>query len=83
MIRCANNSLYTGITTDLERRLAEHRDKDGKGAKALRGKGPIEMVWDTEATDRSEASQVEYQIKKLSKSDKERLVLGQYDLEST
>lgn len=76
IIRCRNGSLYTGITTDLDRRLTEHRGKDGKGAKALRGKGPLEMVWHCEAEDRSHASKREYEIKQLSKLEKEALVLN-------
>jgi len=76
IIRCANNALYTGITTDIERRLQEHQGKNGKGAKALKGKGPLQIVWHTTAKDRSHASKLEYNIKQLSKADKERLVTG-------
>jgi len=76
IIRSANNSLYTGITTNIERRLQEHQGKDNKGAKALKGKGPLKMVWHTTAKDRSQASKLEYNIKQLSKADKERLVTG-------
>lgn len=74
MIRCADGSLYTGITTDLARRLNEHQGMNGKGAKSLRGKGPLEMVWHRQAANRSDASKTEYRIKQLSKSKKEQLV---------
>jgi putative endonuclease len=80
VIRSANNSLYTGITTNIERRLQEHQGKNGKGAKALKGKGPLKMVWHTTAIDRSHASKLEYNIKQLNKADKERLVTGEIDL---
>jgi len=80
IIRSANNSLYTGITTDIDRRLQEHQGKNSKGAKALKGKGPLRMVWHTTVKDRSHASKLEYNIKQLSKADKERLVSGDYRL---
>jgi len=76
IIRCANNTLYTGITTDPARRLQEHQGKDGKGAKYLKGKGPLTMVWQTTAKNRSIATRLEYQIKQLSKDNKERLIQG-------
>lgn len=74
LIRCANGHLYTGITTDPERRLAEHRGKQGKGAKFLKGKGPLAMVWQQAVAGRSSALKAEYFIKQLSKSDKELIV---------
>lgn len=80
IIRSANNSLYTGITTNIERRLQEHQGKNGKGAKALKGKGPLKLVWHTTAQDRSHASKLEYNIKQLNKEDKECLVAGEIDL---
>ncbi len=80
IIRCHNNNLYTGITTELDRRLKEHQGKDGKGAKALRGKGPLEMVWHCDAENRSAASRLEYEIKHLSKADKEALVKGIFSI---
>ena len=74
LIRCNDNSLYTGITTDVDRRLQEHQGKDNKGAKYLKGKGPIELVWKHNARDRSEASKFEYAIKQLKKDKKEQLI---------
>ncbi|MDX8382640.1 MAG: GIY-YIG nuclease family protein [Ghiorsea sp.] len=72
MIRCKNNMLYTGITTDVARRLAEH--ELGKGAKFLRGKAPLTLVFHMEAGNHSQALQLEIRIKKLSKSNKETLI---------
>ena len=80
IIRCSNNTLYTGITTDVDRRIQEHQGKDGKGAKYLKGKGPLILAWKTAVADRSHASKLEYNIKQLSKSDKERLVIGDTSL---
>ena len=76
LIRSASGSLYAGITTDLQRRLQEHRGDSPGGAKSLRGKGPLEMVWSTEVADRSMASKLESKLKKLPKQHKEALVAG-------
>ncbi len=73
MIRCRDRSLYTGITTDLARRTAEHAGS-GKGAKALRGKCPLTLVWSMKTVGRSQASRIERTIKRMSKDDKEKLI---------
>ncbi len=72
ILRTASGMLYTGITNDVARRFAQHQS--GKGAKALRGKGPLELLFHCEAGDRSSASRLEYQVKQLKKPDKIRLV---------
>jgi len=77
LIRTASGSLYTGITTDVERRFAEHQLERGKGAKSLRGKGPLELVFSAAFGNRSEASKIEHRIKQLKKSRKESLVRGE------
>jgi len=83
IIRCGDNSLYTGITTDVARRLHEHQavagdngggPARGKGAKALRGKRPLSLVFQATVGDRSRALKLEYRVKQLSKTDKEALV---------
>jgi len=61
-------SLYTGITTDLERRVKEHNSK--KGAKALKGKLPVVLVHSEECLNRSEASKRESVIKSLPRTEK-------------
>jgi len=83
MIRARDQSLYTGITTDPERRLFEHNcaaEIGSKGAKALRGKGPLKLVYQAEIGDRSEAQKMEYKVKQLSKAEKEMLVSKQQPL---
>ena len=75
LIREKNNALYCGITTDVLRRLTQH--KEGKGAKALKGKAPLTLVFQCEIGTRSRASQLEYQVKQLNKAIKERLVIDQ------
>ena len=74
MMRCSDNSLYTGITTDLERRFAEHTKKDGTGAKYTRAKDVVcvACAWVTD-NGRSDASKLEARLKKLPKEKKELL----------
>lgn len=72
MLRTPAGMLYTGITTDVLRRLQQHQS--GKGAKSLRGKGELTLVFHCPAGDRSQASKLEYQIKQLNKKRKEQLV---------
>lgn len=72
ILRCADGTLYTGITTDLEKRLAAHRS--GKGAKYTRGRGPLELVYREECGDHSAALKRELEIKKLSREEKEKLI---------
>jgi len=72
LIRSQDNRLYTGITTDVSRRFAEHQA--GKGAKALRGRGTLLLVFSQVIGSHSQALRIEYQVKQLSKIQKERLV---------
>lgn len=72
VLRCRGGGLYTGIATDVERRLSEHRS--GKGAKALRGKSPLSLLISATVGNRSMAQRVEARIKRLPKSEKETLV---------
>lgn len=80
IIRAASQSLYTGITTDVERRFNQHQTN--KGAKHLKGKGPLSIVYQIRIGDRSTALKLEYRIKQLSKIKKERLVQDQPDLKT-
>jgi len=73
MIRCRDDSLYTGITTDISRRLAEHVEQGPKCAKYLRGKGPLELVYSQKVGDRGAALRLETSIKNLTKADKEKM----------
>ncbi|MBT8448189.1 MAG: GIY-YIG nuclease family protein [Gammaproteobacteria bacterium] len=72
LIKTAQGSLYTGITTDIAKRLSTH--ESGKGAKYLRGKGPLELVTHQIVANRSLATRLEYQIKRLSAQDKLRVM---------
>ncbi|UYG08612.1 GIY-YIG nuclease family protein [Halomonas sp. M4R1S46] len=64
VIETAGGALYTGITTDVTRRLAEHRA--GRGAKALRGKGPLVLLYHERVGERGEALRREAAVKRLS-----------------
>ncbi len=72
MLRCADGSIYTGIATDVSRRISEHED-GGKGAKYLRGRGPLELVFHREIGDRSLATKIERRVKRFPKEHKEDL----------
>ena len=72
LIRCRDGSLYTGIATDVPRRLATHRE--GRGARYLRGRGPLRLVYERAVGSRGVAQSVEARIKKMPKARKERLI---------
>ena len=72
ILRCADDSFYTGITNDLDKRLADH--ENGKGAKYTRGRAPLKVIYTETHVDRSKASKREIEIKKLSSSEKETLI---------
>ncbi|WP_447835015.1 GIY-YIG nuclease family protein [Aeromonas salmonicida] len=72
LVRTAAGLLYTGISTDPIRRLRQHQS--GKGSRALRGKGPLVLVWQQTVGDKGAALRLEYRLKQQSKAFKERLV---------
>ena len=72
----AAGNLYTGITTDVERRFQEHCDGSKKAARFLRGKGPLKLLFSTEVGDKSAALKIEIRVKKLSRQQKLAIVSG-------
>jgi len=72
IISCSDKTLYTGITTDVEKRFIQHKNK--KGAKYFYGRSPEKIVYVEEGYDRSEASKREYEIKQLSREKKLSLI---------
>ncbi|MEA3363054.1 MAG: GIY-YIG nuclease family protein [Thermodesulfobacteriota bacterium] len=74
IILCSDDSLYTGITTDIRRRYAQHQT--GTGAKYFRGRSPCRLVYLEDDHDRSSASRRESQIKKLRPVDKRHLIMS-------
>ncbi len=74
IVKCVDNTLYTGIATQLERRIEEHNGSD-KGAKYTRARRPVKLVYSEEYTDRSSASKREYEIKKkMTRKEKLKLI---------
>ncbi len=73
LVRARDGSLYTGIALDVEKRVAEHV-AGFRGAKALRGRGPLELVYKTEVGERGLTQGLEHRVKRLAKTAKEQLV---------
>ena len=78
MLRCRDNSLYTGYTDDVERRLAVHNS--GKGAKYTRSRLPVSLAYQEACADKSTALKREYAIKRLKKPEKEALIAKKENL---
>lgn len=77
ILKCSDGTLYTGWTTDVQKRLEAHNS--GKGAKYTRSRLPAELVYTEEYDDKIEAQKREYAIKQLSRSEKEALIDNNYD----
>jgi len=73
IVECADNTLYTGITNDIDKRISVHNA--GKGAKYTQSRLPVKLVYQESCKDRVHAGQREYQIKQLNRSDKEELFI--------
>ena len=82
IVRCRDRALYTGIATDVPRRFAEHAQDGGRGAKYLRGKGPLLLVYVRAIGSKDLALRVESRIKRLRKAQKEELVEQRLPLDS-
>jgi putative endonuclease len=80
IVRCSDNSLYCGTTTDPSRRLDAHNS--GAGARYTRSRLPVQLVWYVQAGSKSEAFKEEFRIKRLQKDEKELLVASQPSTES-
>lgn len=74
MLQCSDGSLYTGVTTDLARRLRQHNGEIIGGAKYTRNKRPVQIVWHEAQQSRSDAAKREYEIKKYSRAEKLGLI---------
>ena len=79
IVRCADDTLYTGIATDVSNRIAQH-EEGARGAKCLRGKGPLRLEFNEPVGDRSSALRLEYRVKQLSRQQKEALIRGDQSL---
>ena len=74
MIRCSDDSLYTGMTKDVERRVAEHNKDDVLGARYTRTRRPMKLVYQEGLNTRSKAAKREGEIKRLRRKEKEVLI---------
>ncbi len=77
ILQCADSSLYTGVTTDTERRVIEHNQSDRLGAKYTRCRRPVSLVYRESCKNRSVACQREAAIKKLPRQTKMKLIFTQ------
>ena len=73
ILRCGDGSLYTGISDDVEKRFAAHAS--GKGAKYTRGRGPVQLRWYELCEDHAQALRREFQLKRLSRSEKWKIIV--------
>ena len=76
IVRCADNSFYTGVASDLDLRLRQHNGEIVGGARYTQGRRPVTLVWSESAKDRSEAQRREYQVRRLSRTAKRQLIAG-------
>ena len=84
LVRCADDSFYTGVTTNLARRLRQHNGEIAGGAGYTRGRRPVDLVWSEACIDRSQAQQREYIVRRSPRAEKLKLAAshGQTCLES-
>jgi len=73
IVKCKDDTFYTGITTDLERRILEH-NSSFKGAKYTKGRRPVKLVYSKKIKNKSLASKEECRVKKMTKKDKLKLM---------
>ena len=77
LVRCKDGTLYTGITTDVDRRFVEHQAGGKTGSKYLKGRGPLSLVFRKRVGSKGLALKVESKVKKLSKARKEEIIRSQ------
>jgi putative endonuclease len=73
ILRCADDTLYTGITRDVERRLREHNGDNRRGAAYTRGRRPVDVIYREACSSRSQAARREHEIRAMTREDKEKL----------
>jgi putative endonuclease len=74
IIKCGDGTLYTGISTDVDRRFAEHQKGGPKASRYLKGRGPLQLMLTLHVCDQGTALKLEHRIKRLSKARKEALI---------
>ncbi len=78
MVRTRDGDLYTGIATDVARRLAEHRAGKGRGSRFLRGRAPLEVVYVRKLGERGLALRVEWRLKRRPRPEKQAIAEGRW-----
>lgn len=78
ILKCSDNTYYTGYTTNLEKRLKLHNEK--KASKYTRARTPVEYVYTKECSDKIEAMKLEYRIKQLTRKNKQKIINGHLDI---
>lgn len=76
MVECADGSLYTGWTTDIEQRVKAHNGEIPGGAKYTRSRRPVRLVWSTSFQRKQDAQSMEYQVKRMRREEKDALIKG-------
>jgi putative endonuclease len=76
ILRCADGTYYTGITTDVTRRIDEHNGQSGSGAKYTASRRPVTLVYEDNFPSRSAALKEELRVKKLTRAQKQDLISG-------
>jgi putative endonuclease len=74
LIRCRDDTLYTGISTDVDRRFAQHQSEGNAGSRYLKGRGPLTLVFKEKLGSRSLALKVEHRVKRMAKARKEKMI---------
>ncbi|MBX2858902.1 MAG: GIY-YIG nuclease family protein [Cellvibrionaceae bacterium] len=77
ILECADGSFYTGVTTDIDRRIIEHNNNTGRGARYTRGRGPVKLSYIEPQESQSCACKREAQIKRLKRKQKKQLIARQ------
>lgn len=81
IVHCGDDTYYTGIAIDVNKRMDEHQSSQ-RGARYLRGRGPLTLVYSVRAGDRAAALRLEYRIKQLNRGQKRALIDGRESLQS-
>ena len=81
IIRCSDGTLYTGISTDVDRRFTQHQSEGYAGSRYLKGRGPLSLVFKAKLGSRSLALKVEHRVKRMAKARKEKLINGSGNFE--
>ena len=76
LIRCRDDTLYTGISTDVDRRFAQHQSEGHAGSRYLKGRGPLSLVFQEKLDSKSLALRLELRVKRMSKARKEKLIMS-------